>query len=74
MVTGGHKTSRQFNKMMRARMMDSDGFTYVYGAVKDGSTVRPASNRTKSCIRADKRKVRSKELEQVYKDYYGLND
>ena len=34
MVTGGHKTSRQFNKMMRARMMDSDGFTYVYGAVK----------------------------------------
>jgi hypothetical protein len=55
----------EFKKMIGHRMQDSDGFTYVYGRVKDGSSVRPASAATKKCIRADKRSVRNKELKRM---------
>lgn len=53
----------EFRKMMGHRMMNSDGFTYVYGRVKDGSSVRPATASTKRAIRADKRGVRRRELQ-----------
>lgn len=56
------KTSPEFRKMIGQRLADSDGFTYVYGRVKDGSTVRPASATTKRLARADKRKVRTREI------------
>jgi hypothetical protein len=50
----------EFKKMIGHRMVDSDGFTYVYGAAKDGSTNR-SSNRpsTKRSIRAHKRGVKA---------------
>lgn len=53
--------SPEFKQMMGDRMQDSDGFTYIYGAVKDGSTVRPSSGQTKRSIRNDKCSVRAKE-------------
>jgi hypothetical protein len=49
----------EFKKMIGRRMKDADGFTYVYGAVKDGSSVRPATAATKKAVRADKRKVKN---------------
>lgn len=55
----------EFKKMMGHRHMDSDGFTYVYGAVKDGSTVRPATANTKRARRNDKRSVKAKELKRM---------
>jgi hypothetical protein len=55
----------EFKKMIGHRMQDSDGFTYVYGRVKDGSSVRPATASTKKSIRADKRSVKNKELKRM---------
>lgn len=55
----------EFKKMMGHRMMDSDGFTYVYGATKDGSTVRPATAATKFAVRKDKRSVKAKEIKRI---------
>jgi len=54
--------------MMGVRLMNLDGFTYVYGSVKDGSSVRPATAATRRCIRSDKRSVRSREMRQVFRD------
>lgn len=54
--------SPEFRSMLSRRKMDSDGFTYVYGAVKDGSSVRPATAATKRAIRSDKRGVRNREM------------
>lgn len=65
---GGYVKTNAFKKMMGDRRNDSDGFTYVYGAVKDGSTCRPATAATKKAIRADKRKVRNEEMRQLKKD------
>lgn len=62
--------SNAFRKMMGDRHQNSDGFTYVYGAIKDGSTARPATASTKKSIRSDKRKVRNQELRQIEKDSY----
>jgi hypothetical protein len=59
------RKSHFWKKMMGGRFEDSDGFTYVYGAVKDGSTVRPASATTRRCVRNDKRSVRSRELRDI---------
>jgi len=58
----------EFKKMIGWRKMDSDGFTYVYGCIKDGSSVKPANATTKRCIRADKRSVRNKELKRMFKE------
>lgn len=52
----------ELKKMMGIRKRDSDGFTYVYGSIKDGSTNRSASAATKAAIRAHKRGVRAKEI------------
>ncbi len=53
---------------MGDRHMDSDGFTYIYGAIKDGSSNRPATARTRQRVRNDKRAVKARELRQVFKD------
>jgi hypothetical protein len=58
----------EFRKMMGVRHMNSDGFTYVCGASKDGSSVRSATAATRRCIRNDKRSVRSQEMRQVFRD------
>ncbi len=55
----------EFKKMMGGRRMDSDGFTYIYGAIKDGSSVRPATASTKKQIRSDKRSVKAKEMKRM---------
>ena len=55
------KKTPEFRKMMGIRRMNSDGFTYVYGAVKDGSSVRPATRATRQSIRADKRGIKQDE-------------
>jgi hypothetical protein len=62
------KKSVHWRKMIGERMMNSDGFTYVYGAVKDGSTVRPASQTTLRMIRHDKRAVKARELRDAMRD------
>lgn len=62
--------SNAFRKMMGDRRQNSDGFTYVYGSIKDGSSVRPATASTKKSIRSDKRKVKNQELKQIEKDLY----
>lgn len=61
----------EFRKMMGKRLQDSDGFTYVYGKVKDGSSVRPSTATTKKCIRADKKSVKNKELKRERKERDG---
>lgn len=58
------KTPEQ-KQMIGNRKQDSDGFTYVYGCVKDGSSVRSCSAATKRSIRADKRRVRQLELKRM---------
>jgi len=55
----------EFKKMMGIRKQNSDGFTYVSGAVKDGSTTRPASNLTKRLRRDDKRSVKAKAMNRI---------
>ena len=57
-------------KMIGERRKNSDGFTYVYGAVKDGSKVNHSSNRlgVKKAIRSHKRGVRAKELRRQLKE------
>lgn len=60
--------TKEFKRMMGRRKMDSDGFTYVYGAVKDCSSVRPATASTKRSVRADKRRVRNQELRRMLKE------
>ena len=57
----------EFKKLMGHRRMDNDGFTYVYGAVKDGSRTNRSANRasTKREIRNDKRSVKAKTLKRV---------
>lgn len=62
------KKDPEFKKMMGHRMMDSDGFTYVYGAVKDGSTTRPSNATTKRCVRNDKRSTKAKALKRILKE------
>ncbi len=60
----------EFRKMMGGRMMDSDGFTYVYGKAKGGcGDAPPANDRVKRCIRHDKRSVKAKELRRVFQEY-----
>ena len=49
-------------------MLDSDGFTYVYGRVKDNSSVRPATASTKRAVRHDKRGAKQKALKRIYKE------
>ena len=58
----------EFKKMIGVRMLSRDGFTYVYGKVKDGSTVRPATALTKRLIRDDKRSVKAKTMKRILKD------
>lgn len=58
----------EFKKMIGDRKQNSDGFTYVYGCIKDGSSTRPATASTKKSIRADKRKVKRAELKRIKKD------
>ena len=60
----------EFKKLMGQRQMDNDGFTYVYGAVKDGSKTNRSSNRasTKREIRNDKRSVKAKALKRIFND------
>ena len=60
----------EFKKMMGYRKQNSDGFTYVYGAVKDGSPVNHSSNRVgvKSQIRNDNRSVKGKVLRRILKE------
>ena len=55
----------EFKKMMGIREQNSDGFTYVCGAVKDGSTVRPATSLTKRLKRDDKRSCKTKALKRI---------
>jgi hypothetical protein len=55
----------EFKKMIGNRLNDSDGFTYIYGRIKDGSSNRPSTATTKRCVRADKRAVRNKELKRM---------
>ncbi len=62
------RKSTHWKKMMGGRKKDGDGFTYVYGAVKDGSTVRPASATTRRCIRNDKRAVRAAEIRDALRN------
>lgn len=62
------KKTPEFKRMMGDRKMNSDGFTYVYGATKDGSSVRPASDSTKRSIRNDKRGVKAKEMKRIKKE------
>jgi hypothetical protein len=58
----------EFKKMMGNRKKDNDGFTYVYGAIKDGSKTNRSSNRAgvKSEIRNDKRSVKAKILKRIF--------
>jgi hypothetical protein len=60
----------EFKKMMGHREMDSDGFTYVYGAIKDGSKVNHTGNRAsvKRQRRNDKRSVKQKALKRIEND------
>lgn len=58
----------EFKRMIGSRMQDSDGFTYVYGAVKDGSSVRPATASTRRQIRNDKRSVRAQEMKRIMRE------
>lgn len=60
----------EFKKMMGHRKQDSDGFTYVYGAVKDGSHTNHSSNRVgvKRQIRNDKRSVKAEALRRILKE------
>jgi len=58
----------EFKEMMGHRKSDDDGFTYVYGAIKDGSTVRPATATTKRQIRNDKRSVKARALRRIFQD------
>jgi hypothetical protein len=60
--------TNEFRKMMGDRHMDSDGFTYIYGAIKNGSSNRAATARTRQRVRNDKRAVKACELRQVFKD------
>lgn len=60
----------EFKHMMRHRFMNSDGFTYVYGAIKDGSSVKLANATTKRCIRNDKRSVKNKVMKRLMNEYY----
>lgn len=60
-MTSQRKTP-EFKKMMTWRRKNGDGFTYVYGAIKDGSSVRPATQNTKRAARNDKRSTKAKEM------------
>lgn len=52
--------------MMGGRIMDDDGFTYVYGKAKAGRKPHKRNhNVTERCIRHDKRKVKMAELAEV---------
>jgi hypothetical protein len=62
------KKDPEFKKMIGIRKRNSDGFSYVYGSVKDGSTVRPASALTKRQIRDDKRSVKSKTMIRIFEE------
>lgn len=57
-------------KMMGDRKINSDGFTYVYGAVRDGSATGKTPQRAsvKRSIRSDKRGVKNKELKRINKE------
>jgi len=58
----------EFKKMIGDRMLDNGGFTYVYGAVKDGSSVRPATASTKRRKRNDKRSVKQAVLKRIFRE------
>lgn len=64
------KKSPEQKKMMGDRRMNSDGFTYVYGSVRDGSASGKTAQRAsvKRSIRADKRGVKNKELKRINKE------
>jgi hypothetical protein len=57
----------EFKKMMGHRAQDNDGFTYVYGAIKDGSRTNRSSNRAsiKRQIRNDKRSTKAAALKRI---------
>jgi hypothetical protein len=54
--------SPEFRRMIGDRKKDSDGFTYVYGCVKMGGSVRPATARCKARRRNDKRSIKAQEI------------
>jgi hypothetical protein len=58
----------EFKKMMGNRKRDDDGFTYIYGAIKDGSKTNRSANRAsvKREIRNDKRSVKAKTLKRIF--------
>lgn len=62
----------EFKKMMGHREMNADGFTYVYGAIKDGSKVNHTSNRAsvKRAKRNDKRSVKQKALQRIMNEAF----
>jgi hypothetical protein len=47
----------EFKKLMGQRRLNNDGFTYVYGAAKDGSKTNRSANRAST-----KREIRNGEL------------
>jgi hypothetical protein len=59
----------EFKKMIGDRMKDSDGFTYPYGAAKDGPTKKSRSQSIRSQIRSDKRKVKAQINRRLAKEY-----
>jgi hypothetical protein len=64
----------EFKKMMGHRQMDSDGFTYVYGSIKDGSKVNHTGNRAsvKRARRNDKRSVKQKAIQRIMNEEFSL--
>lgn len=67
------KKTPESKKMMGDRNMNSDGFTYVYGAVRDGGATGKTAQRpsVKRSIRSDKRGVKNKEIKRINKEDWG---
>lgn len=67
-VGGGMKKSIYWKKMMGDRMINNDGFTYVYGRAKGGFKRRVSTATIDRCRREDKRKVKAAELRELKQD------